>query len=691
MAIGPITNSQFDQFVQFAATSGEKDIARLGTTDNLGTRKVTAHTVDHVGALRRSSEAKVHNEAARAAFKSAVANMFGGESRIPENVRAAMQLSDYGQGKPLTARRIIAVKTAVDEASAALDLAVQKAMDKFTSWAAYDTLSPAEQARGAALVATAVKMCAGDKDALDSVVRNIVSILVDGAQSLRSDASVTRKVEGVLANFKEIHTLAEKDPMVLHSGKMLLIDLHGKSLPDGAIAALLTAAKGLDISAIKKFASHPGALNLDRAIRQLRANEREGMVSSGVEKLLDGGEEKEPCRSFLLSIMAARCGSSALKKMQAALNSDNSKKLMSFYYEIFTGNFDKSEISGARAEATAMAADTQIKALNTFKLEIEFQCGVDRANAQTLEPLDGPQNYDDIDAGVVLYDLLEEGKASVAKERESFLNSVVKGAGAGADLLRGVYDDLLGPEPHSPSDTTRHRNEVVTRAKMNIAICEDCHRLALGQQSRFETSLAGLTVNLPGGRTLAKDFPTAREQLTKLVTGDEQATYAGVSDPVKKNKIHIVMSMLSGAAIDAAYDGQLIALDPNMSRNAYTIEHDASKEVRTISLTFSHDEGLEIKLNGTRSLQSITTSRGTAQTGPGSTETMDLDFGISTEKLDDLARQDFVHFDGTAASQTLAEANGKQNVARAAQALGEGFALKEGSVFCRIQHFTSIN
>jgi hypothetical protein len=226
---------------------------------------------------------------------------------------------------------------------------------------------------------------------------------------------------------------------------------------------------------------------------------------------------------------------------------------------------------------------------------------------------------------------------------------------------------------------------------MNIAICEDCHRLALGQQSKFETSLAGLTVNLPGGATLAKDFPTAREQLTKLITGDDQATYAGVSDPVTKNKIHIAMSMLSSAAVDAAYDGLLIALDPNRTKNAYTIGHDASKEVRTISLLFSSFGGLEINFSGTRAIQTITTSKGTAQVGPGSTETMDFAFQFSSNTLDEFAKLDFARFDGTAASQTLVEANGTHNVERAAQALGQGFALKEGTGFCRVQHFTSIN
>ena len=40
--------------------------------------------------------------------------MFGGEANIPDSVKDAMLLADYNQGKPLTARRILAVKVAID-------------------------------------------------------------------------------------------------------------------------------------------------------------------------------------------------------------------------------------------------------------------------------------------------------------------------------------------------------------------------------------------------------------------------------------------------------------------------------------------------------------------------------------------------------------------------------------------------
>lgn len=56
-------------------------------------------------------------------FRKSVADVFGGESRIPASVRKAMLLSDYGKGKPLTARRILAVKTAIEAVKDTIDVA----------------------------------------------------------------------------------------------------------------------------------------------------------------------------------------------------------------------------------------------------------------------------------------------------------------------------------------------------------------------------------------------------------------------------------------------------------------------------------------------------------------------------------------------------------------------------------------
>lgn len=63
--------------------------------------------------LRTDAECDV-NDRTRAIFRAAIANIFGGEDRIPASVKKAMLMGDYDHGKPLTARRIMAVKAAID-------------------------------------------------------------------------------------------------------------------------------------------------------------------------------------------------------------------------------------------------------------------------------------------------------------------------------------------------------------------------------------------------------------------------------------------------------------------------------------------------------------------------------------------------------------------------------------------------
>ncbi|MBR4220381.1 MAG: hypothetical protein IKR81_04440 [Victivallales bacterium] len=69
---------------------------------------------DSVHNWTRGIDEWILNDNTRKLFKNAIADMFGGEEKIPESVKKAMILDDYNQGKPLTARRIKLVKTAID-------------------------------------------------------------------------------------------------------------------------------------------------------------------------------------------------------------------------------------------------------------------------------------------------------------------------------------------------------------------------------------------------------------------------------------------------------------------------------------------------------------------------------------------------------------------------------------------------
>jgi len=118
-------NKDFQSFVDFAKIhegAGEKNaIARVSTgvdikTGALAGRTITASTTDSIRGIFkwfRSADDQAANNATRKIFKDSIIDMFGGENKIPASVKKAMIMADYDKGKPLTARRIIAVATAI--------------------------------------------------------------------------------------------------------------------------------------------------------------------------------------------------------------------------------------------------------------------------------------------------------------------------------------------------------------------------------------------------------------------------------------------------------------------------------------------------------------------------------------------------------------------------------------------------
>lgn len=110
-------NATFRTFVEFAEKTRQDGYNSACARATFSGKKITVsalslHETSYV--LRKTGE-KTVNDATRAIFKNAVAEMFGGEANIPERVKKAMLLGDYGNGSPLTARRIMAVKDAIDE------------------------------------------------------------------------------------------------------------------------------------------------------------------------------------------------------------------------------------------------------------------------------------------------------------------------------------------------------------------------------------------------------------------------------------------------------------------------------------------------------------------------------------------------------------------------------------------------
>jgi len=133
-------NATFKAFADFAANhiaaNDGKTIANATVQQPLGGRKTVSVDVtdkDYVHNWTRGVEQWTVNDRTRALFKKAVADMFGGEANIPDSVKDAMLLADYNQGKPLTARRILAVKAAIDADGTAKARAAKLKLETFQS------------------------------------------------------------------------------------------------------------------------------------------------------------------------------------------------------------------------------------------------------------------------------------------------------------------------------------------------------------------------------------------------------------------------------------------------------------------------------------------------------------------------------------------------------------------------------
>ena len=138
-------NAQFRQFVDFATqahkSGSDSKIAQIGTAGRGvdGANPLAGRTIvpksqwDFVGNIGRLAASRATNDSVRELFRSTIVDMFGGESKVPQGVKDAMKLADYGKGKPLTARRILAVSAAVTAEVAKLNQAKSAALsDGFT-------------------------------------------------------------------------------------------------------------------------------------------------------------------------------------------------------------------------------------------------------------------------------------------------------------------------------------------------------------------------------------------------------------------------------------------------------------------------------------------------------------------------------------------------------------------------------
>ena len=329
-------SAQFTKFTQFAADAiahGEKGadtIARLDAEDPLGGRTVTAKTGDWIGKWTRSDDLKETNDRVRELFRQTVADMFGGEERIPENVRTAMKMEDYDKGKPLSARRISLVKAAVDRVAVCSAQYAEQAVAKLLN-CNVDKRRGMTAERFAALTKTvqdAIVSCGDDTDAMDAIAENIFDICVTGKNVLRSDEEIRTKVEAIKANFRELREATGEDAALFGVGKIAITNLAGKSFPAGTFRKLAAAARKADVSTIKRLRADTGPVTINRAMLQFFRNIDEVLHKAGLlAAVADDATLFNGCSNFIGAAMLRQFGASKLRAIQEAFTGENAADL----------------------------------------------------------------------------------------------------------------------------------------------------------------------------------------------------------------------------------------------------------------------------------------------------------------------------------------------------------------------------
>ena len=697
-------NAQFQRFVDFAQTAHagghDKQIARV---DNLGallptegpalySRTIVAASGDRVAPLWRSQANKDANNVARDLFRQTVVNMFGGMNNIPKNVMDAMLMKDYGVGKPLTARRILAVQAEVTKALAKFDTALAAAKancanvyDKYAIYEGHPGQSthavPKEDLDR--LMETAVKTALRDKDALEIVTRQLPHLLVRGDAQLNSEDKIQSKVADLIRNVEELRTASAGNKAIFKAGLLMLDSLGGKAAKPGIITSMIRSASTANIASIRALSGSSSGVAIHKAVAQFSHLQVVLATSSGADKAFEGADEMVAVRDFIARLVIARCSSSTTAKIQSALGGENARKLVFVYNAFENGKYPRDGISKGLQDHISNMAARSASMLNQLKQCVDNLMGIDETHFNYVEPFKGMFHTGDFGAGEILDDLKVVAKKRATEVFEATIPGFIQGNGGVADAIRSVVANRIGLEPcenpHAEFGFDANSN---INGMMNWTICGSAKTFATGdgKNSIFAKDIArNMKVTLPGGKRLSNDFDKALDELSEFVTNGAKKTFAEL-DAKEKNKVYIVTSLLSQETAKAAIDGQLTAFDPNNATQPIITLSDQDADEREFKLSFNQEGRLVLDFEATQNLQVVTISKGKGQSTteilpPGSTAKSKVHFSISANEFERLSDLDFTKFDDTATYAHMKQTTLKNRISGLPQTFAPEFRL----------------
>ena len=407
------------------------------------------------------------------------------------------------------------------------------------------------------------------------------------------------------------------------------------------------------------------------------------MSSSGAEKL-DGADEKMGARDFVAAALLSRCGKGGLANIRKALDSQNASALNEYY------SFSDAGRNGL-VENPSDDLKEGIKVVGRIGLTyLEKLDNAVNDNLRELNPgaheesrvkkFEGEFDIDDFGGDELVDDTVSIANDINDELVQNFVDATVQGSGKGSEAIKNVIRTKLDGS-NDPGEKLGKRLSANANAMMNWSIGGEMKKLAAdgGESSQFKKDIVrNYNVTMSDGEKtfkLSNDFEKARDELAQFVTGDPKATYKGLAEAANKvaetaadkaavqkaasdrNKVHLLMALISQETEKAGENGAEHAMDPREAEGAFTItgfsKHDRLHGIgadasRTFVVAKRADGGIDLNYTMDKPLKEVddgTTDGDGYKVGDGSKFVCKLDYTLKGAEFNRLAQLDFGKFD----------------------------------------------
>ncbi len=637
-------SQDFQSFVDFASKASKgREIAHMDGIRHT-VAKASSGGVGGFFSLFRSQENKNANDVTRILFKQSVVDIFGSEDQIPESVKKQMSLDDFDKGKPLTARRVLAVKVAIDQHLADVSqLQTNVATAKANASLAYAQAGPAGKAQLDAHIATIIQGCSDDPELLNLVTKYLDDILVGGDNNLRSAESVQAKLDGLRANLQEIRELSKKTPALKNIGLQYLDQLRGKSIPQGLIGKIVAAAKTAPIKDLTSLSASSSAWDIHRGVKQFVDGISKAIDSTGASRVLEGGDELNPTRALLESLIVSRFSKGNLQNIHDALESTPASKLLCLYESVMTGRLNDSSASPGVKDATVEQGSSYTAYIDRLKQAVDEANGIPRDQVHPVDSFRRQFNMSSINGNAILSDMVASARSKLSRERDSFINQTVQGDVPVARFMRTMFRKVIPAEVYDAGQKIQDDASPCSFRMFNASVACDCKHFADGviAQTTFAKDLQRGFVFMLGDTRLSTDLNTAMNEVARYVAKDPNATYAGLA-PKAKATANLIMSMYGQEMNKAAEFGFAKIFDPKHFTPAFMLGMKKDgQEAHTIRIDITSDHKLFMDYKCDREVDGFVYEGNFTPVGDGSQVHAGLHVEIDADEFDRLTSLDY--------------------------------------------------